>query len=92
MRYGLRLRSDDFRSLTAISSHEYTEAITDPFPAPSTHVVYPQAWNDMQGNEIGDLCAGGNDSLNTPHDSYTVQSEWDNSKNGCSSQDWKSPQ
>ena len=81
---------DHFSSLTAISSHEYTEAITDPYPAPGNTVIYPQAWNALDGNEIGDLCAGGNNTLNTPKSSYTVQSEWDNANGNCTNRNWTS--
>lgn len=83
---------DFISSMTVISSHEFTEATTDPFPAPGNQVVWPQAWNAVDGSEIGDLCAGGNSVLNVgPSNSYSVQSEFDNSKNGCSSNTWSSP-
>src|SRR5581483_7502587 len=79
-----------FESVTTISSHEYTEAITDPFPTPGTKPAYPQAWNDNQGNEVGDLCQGSNDTLAYTGGNYVIQSEFDNSKNGCTSATWKS--
>ena len=82
---------DHFSSVTAISSHEYTEAVTDPYPAPGSTVVYPQAWNADDGSEIGDLCAGANNSLGRSGDYFTVQSEFDNSTNKCTSKDWMSP-
>jgi hypothetical protein len=82
---------DPFASETAISSHEYTEAVTDPFPTPGDTPAYPQAWNATDGQEIGDLCAGANNVLNSGKTSFTVQSEWDNSTNDCSNRSWTSP-
>ncbi|MDE2144241.1 MAG: hypothetical protein KGJ84_17670, partial [Elusimicrobia bacterium] len=46
-----------FDGLTAVSSHECLEAVTDPFPTPGDKPAYPQAWNDAGGQEIADLCA-----------------------------------
>jgi len=88
---GCAYASDDIRSLSTISAHEYTEAITDPFPAPGNTVVWPQAWNTVDGSEIGDLCAGGNDALVAGKESYTVQCEFDNSHNNCTNRTWTSP-
>jgi hypothetical protein len=60
-------------ALTATSSHELCEAITDPIPG--------TGWYNNYHGEIGDYCAwqmkpariGG----------YMVQKEWSNSANGC---------
>ena len=75
-------------NVTAISSHEFIEAITDPFPTPGTTPAYPQAWNTTDGSEAGDLCAGTNNSLKAGSKTFAVQSEWDNSANGCTKQTW----
>ena len=58
-------------SLTAITSHEISEAVTDPIPG--------NGWYDDANGEIGDICA-----WQTRQDgSYTVQLEWSNSHNAC---------
>jgi hypothetical protein len=78
-------------NVTSISTHEFCEAVTDPFPTPGSTPAYPQAWNDTQGSEVGDLCA---DSMNTltgaNGKSYSVQSEYDNTAAGCSTRAWTS--
>lgn len=58
-------------ALTATSSHELCEAITDPVPG--------QGWYDQQNGEIGDICAWQTKQIG----SYTVQKEWSNSANTC---------
>jgi hypothetical protein len=90
--WGCGFAATSFDSLSAISSHELMEAVTDPFPTPGDKPGYPQAWNSTDGQEIGDLCAGGNNSVSSPNGNYTVQSEWDNSINACTSKDWVSAQ
>src|SRR5579884_4239123 len=45
-----------FDTLTAVSSHETIEAVTDPFPTPGDKPAYPQAWNTTGGEEIADVC------------------------------------
>jgi hypothetical protein len=58
-------------ALTATSSHELCEAITDPIPG--------QGWYDDANGEIGDICA-----WQTKHiGPYTVQQEWSNTANAC---------
>lgn len=78
-------------NVTSISTHEFCEAVTDPFPTPGSTPAYPQAWNDNQGAEVGDLCA---DSMNTltaaNGKSYNVQAEYDNASASCSSRSWSS--
>ena len=58
-------------SLTATSSHELCEAITDPVPG--------QGWYDQNNGEIGDICAWQTKKVGN----YTVQQEWSNSANSC---------
>jgi len=60
-----------FDALTATSSHELCEAITDPVPG--------TGWYDDNHGEIGDICAWQTRSL----DGYTVQLEWSNADNAC---------
>jgi hypothetical protein len=58
-------------ALTATSSHELCEAITDPVPG--------QGWYDDTHGEIGDICAWKTTKLG----SYAVQLEWSNRANRC---------
>lgn len=58
-------------ALTATSSHELSEAITDPVPG--------TGWYDDTQGEIGDICAWQFKQV----DGYTVQLEWSNEQNQC---------
>jgi hypothetical protein len=58
-------------ALTATTSHELCEAITDPIPG--------QGWYDDQNGEIGDICAW----QTKQSAGYTVQLEWSNSAGRC---------
>lgn len=60
-----------FDSLTATSSHELCEAVTDPVPG--------QGWYDQNNGEIGDICAWQFKQIGN----YTVQMEWSNNANSC---------
>jgi hypothetical protein len=58
-------------ALTATSSHELCEAITDAVPG--------QGWYDDANGEIGDICAWKMKKVGA----YTVQQEWSNRANKC---------
>jgi hypothetical protein len=58
-------------ALTATSSHELCEAMTDPVPG--------QGWYDDANGEIGDICAWQTKKLGA----YTVQLEWSNKAGQC---------
>ncbi len=58
-------------AMTATSSHELCEAITDPVPG--------QGWYDDANGEIGDICAWQTKTLG----GYTVQLEWSNRAGRC---------
>ena len=60
-----------FDALTATSSHELCEAITDPMPG--------RGWYDDVNGEIGDICAWNFRKLGP----YTVQQEWSNAQHRC---------
>lgn len=60
-----------FDALTAVTSHEVAEAITDPVPG--------SGWYDDQNGEIADICAWQLATL----DGYTVQQEWSNQAGSC---------
>jgi hypothetical protein len=58
-------------ALTATSSHELCEAITDPVPG--------TGWYDDVQGEIGDICAWQFKQVG----GYTVQLEWSNEQSQC---------
>ena len=58
-------------ALTATSSHELCEAITDPVPG--------TGWYDDANGEIGDICSWKTKTLG----GYLVQLEWSNSAEAC---------
>jgi hypothetical protein len=60
-----------FDAMTATSSHELCEAITDPVPG--------TGWYDDTNGEIGDICAWNFKQIS----GHTVQLEWSNNENKC---------
>ncbi|MGI9170218.1 MAG: hypothetical protein ACR2FH_08600 [Caulobacteraceae bacterium] len=80
-----------FSTLTSVSSHEFAEAITDAIPTPGSHPAYPQAWNTVDGFEIGDLCESRHGTLSGGGESYTVQEMFTNSTNACATGNFTSP-
>jgi hypothetical protein len=68
-----------FDRVTAVASHELTEATTDPQVGLAKGLAAPLAWYDPNGGEIGDLCAGETGKVK----GYVVQKEWSNSANAC---------
>ena len=60
-----------FDALTATSSHELCEAVTDPVPG--------SGWYDQNNGEIGDICAWNFKKVA----GYTVQLEWSNKHKKC---------
>ena len=80
-----------FATITVVSSHEFAEAITDAIPTPGTHPAYPQAWNDANGSEIGDLCEGHDTTLTAATHVYEVQEVFTNSTNACATGKFTSP-
>lgn len=79
-----------FDGLTATSSHEAIEAITDPFPTPGSQPAYPQAWNDSEGEEISDLCQSYSAKLTSHGVTSSVSGQWRNSTKGCYNGPWQS--
>jgi hypothetical protein len=60
-----------FDALTGTSSHELSEAITDPVPA--------TGWYDNANGEIGDICAWKFKKIGA----YNIQLEWSNKAKAC---------
>ncbi|MDE2291689.1 MAG: hypothetical protein KGL53_06370 [Elusimicrobia bacterium] len=86
--WGCGFGGSAFDSLSIVSSHEATEAVTDPFPTPGSSPAYPQAWNSSDGQEIGDLCADGSSTVTGRGLTSAVQWEWDNSIDACAKGPW----
>ena len=80
-----------FDYITVAASHEFSEAMTDNIPTPGSNPDYPQAWNTTDGYEIGDLCENSNGTLSSGASHWTVQQEFLNSTNTCSTGDYNSP-
>ncbi len=69
--------------LTATTSHELVEAVTDPFPFTYPAYQLPEAsgiaWALAGGGEIGDLCEFNHDAFYSPSDyPFAVQHQWVN--------------
>ena len=66
---------------TIVFGHEYSETITDQFPA--------GGWTDIQGEENADKCAwissgtGASQNITLSTGSFAVQSTWGNDKSQC---------
>lgn len=88
--FGCSMGNNTFETTTIISAHEFTEAVTDPFPTPGDKPAYPQAWNTTSGEEIADVCPSAAD-LQSNGRVYKVSKEWDNSKKMCAAGPWQNP-
>jgi hypothetical protein len=68
-------------NLTAVSSHELIEAVTDGAVGlvQGDQPVAPLAWYDQTNGEIGDICVGQTGTVA----GQTVQLEWSNFENAC---------
>lgn len=88
--YGCTFGDTSFDSMTIISSHEMTEAVTDPMCPPMGQPnAMPGAWITTDQQEIGDLCAQEPQiKLTSGGTTYEIQQEWDNSKGACSAGPW----
>src|SRR5215467_2657045 len=72
-----------FGNYTSVTSHELTEAITDPDVGIAFDFAPPLAWYDMVNGEIGDICNGQQGTYVANGTSYTVQLEFSNAANDC---------
>ena len=79
-------------SITFAASHEFAEATTDNVPTPGSFPDFPQAWNDANGFEIGDLCGtSGQLTDTTTSNHWTVTQYFLNSTMHCSTGNYTSP-
>ena len=72
-----------FGNYTAVSSHELSEAITDPMAALAFTLASPVAWYDSVNGEIGDICNQQQGSYVANGTTYTIQYEFSNAANNC---------
>jgi hypothetical protein len=80
----------NFNTITFIAGHEFAEAMTDNIPTPGSNPAFPQAWNTVDGYEIGDLC-GGSGQLVAGAKSYSVSQYYLNTTGQCSTSNYTSP-
>src|SRR6478609_1159906 len=78
----------EFQNITAVTSHEMSEAVTDAQigSAPNTPTPEPPiAWYDFPPNlgEVGDICGGQDVTVSAGAHTYTVQQEFSNIQNDC---------
>jgi len=72
-----------FNNYTSVSSHEFSEAVTDADVGIATTFAAPLAWMDMTNGEIGDICNGQQGTFVANGTTYTVQLEFSNAANNC---------
>jgi hypothetical protein len=75
----------NFQNLTAVSSHELAEIVTD-IDAPGVRsTAFPTAWLDPSfgTGEIGDICGHQDSIVSTPGGDIFVQQLWSNRLNAC---------
>jgi len=68
-----------FENVTAVSSHEMVEAVTDIGVALANALAPPLAWYDNNNGEIGDIC----NAQDVTASGYSVQLQWSNMQNAC---------
>ncbi len=72
-----------FDMVTNVSSHEFSEAVSDPDVGPATTLGRPLAWIDPVNSEIGDICVAQEDTITVNNTNYAVQREFSNLQNDC---------
>jgi hypothetical protein len=76
--------STAFNNMSSVASHEMIETVTDPDVGIATTYASPLAWYNKTYGEIGDICNAKQGSVvGTDGVTYTVQTEWSNSKSAC---------
>jgi uncharacterized repeat protein (TIGR01451 family) len=78
----------EFQNITAVTSHEMSEAVTDAQVGSATVFGPPLAWYDHNPPapdlaEIGDICAAQDVTVSAGAHTYTVQQEFSNVQNDC---------
>jgi len=79
----------EFQNITAVTSHEMSEAVTDAQVGSATVFDAPLAWYDHNNPpgtdlaEVGDICAAQDVTVSAGAHTYTVQQEFSNIQNDC---------
>jgi len=79
----------EFQNITAVTSHEMAEAVTDAQVGSATIFDAPLAWYDHNSPagtdlaEIGDICTAQDTEVFAGKGKYTVQTEFSNLQNDC---------
>jgi uncharacterized repeat protein (TIGR01451 family) len=79
----------EFQNITAVTSHEMSEAVTDAQVGSANVLGPPLAWYDPSPpptpdlGEIGDICGGQDVTVSAGAHTYTVQTEFSNLQNDC---------
>ena len=79
----------EFQNITAVTSHEMSEAVTDAQVGSATVFDAPLAWYDHNNPpgtdlaEVGDICAAQDVTVSAGTHTYTVQQEFSNIQNDC---------
>jgi len=77
-----------FQNITAVSSHEMSEAVTDAQVGSASVFGPPLAWYHHNPpaadlGEIGDICGGQDVAVSAGNNTYTIQQEFSNLQNDC---------
>jgi uncharacterized repeat protein (TIGR01451 family) len=77
-----------FQNVTAVTSHEMAEAVTDALGASATATAPPLGWYDPDPatnplGEIGDICSHQDTQVSAGGNAYAVQTEFSNLQNDC---------
>ena len=79
----------EFQNITAVTSHEMSEAVTDAQVGSASVFDAPLAWYDHNNPpgtdlaEVGDICAAQDTTVSAGAHTYTVQTEFSNVQNDC---------
>jgi uncharacterized repeat protein (TIGR01451 family) len=79
----------EFQNITAVTSHEMSEAVTDAQVGSANILGPPLAWYDPSPppnpdlGEIADICGGQDTTVSAGGHTYTVQAEFSNLQNDC---------
>jgi Bacterial Ig-like domain (group 3) len=72
-----------FDIVTNVTSHEFSEAVTDADVGPANALARPLAWVDPVNSEIGDICVGRQRTISANGHGYSVQTEFSNLQEDC---------
>jgi uncharacterized repeat protein (TIGR01451 family) len=72
-----------FQNVTAVTSHEMAEAVTDVQIGSATSTAPPVAWYDPVNGEAGDICNGQDVQVVANNTLYMVQTIFSNLQNQC---------